>query len=231
MNMLLFNFEMKFLFIFSLLIFFDGLSQMDEYKGNTWSSILYRHNISDAKTITFDAGYRWFDGFVKRRRQDLIRVQYDCKLDSKNNVGLGFAIFESVLKNSENFRTEYRPYVQYQWGARNEKEVFNVRFRNEFRYYFAVKEMVNRARLQLSYEYKIVSSYLVPKVSIEGFVSAQKTPSIEQRYSIGNTFTFSKMASVYAFYTLQFQSNINYNGKLIQQNIVGLQLILNTSKQ
>ncbi len=222
---------MKFLFIFSLLMCFDGLSQMDEYKGNTWSSILYRHTISDERTITIDAGYRWFDGFVKRRRQDLIRVQYDYKLNSKNNVGFGFAIFESVLKNSHNFRTEYRPYVQYQWGVKNEKQLFNVRFRNEFRYYFTVKEIVNRTRLQLSYEYKIVSSFLVPKVSIEGFVSAQKSPSIEQRYSIGNTFTFSKMASIYAFYTLQFQSNINFKGKLIQQNIVGLQLILNGSKQ
>lgn len=222
---------MKFLFIFSLLMCFDGLSQMDEYKGNTWSSILYRHTISDERTITIDAGYRWFDGFVKRRRQDLIRVQYDYNLNSKNNVGLGFAIFESVLKNSQNFRTEYRPYVQYQWGVKNEKELFNVRFRNEFRYYFAVKEIVNRTRLQLSYEHKIVSSFLVPKVSIEGFVSAQKSPSVEQRYSIGNTLTFSKVASIYAFYTLQFQSNINFNGKLIQQNIVGLQLILNTSEQ
>jgi len=222
---------MKFLLVFSFFVFFDCLSQLDEYKGNTWSSIVYRHKISEKNTITTDAGYRWFDGFTKRKRQDLIRVQFDHMLNVKNNVGIGFAIFESVLKNSESFRTEYRPYVQYQWGVKNENGTFNLRFRNEFRCYCVQKEVVNRSRLQLSYEHKIVSNYLVPKVAIEGFVSVQNTPGVEQRYSLGNTFTFSKMMSVYAFYTLQFQSNISYNGQLIKQNIIGLQLILNTSKQ
>jgi len=220
----------KILILFFLFFSTTSFSQNEVYKKNIWYSIIWKHQINANWNISLDIGHRTFDEFVQRKRQNLVRVIVDRKLNDRNSIGLGFAYFESVKQNSTIFVSELRPFIQYLYQFRKEKSTVGIRFRNELRYFTDKKSFVDRSRLQVSYEYKVHSAYFIPKLSIEGFVSAQKSPLIEQRYSVGVTTNFSKLFSMYLFYTLQYQSNLRLNARLVAQNIIGFQLIINTVK-
>ena len=221
--------NVKFLSIFILFINIYSFSQENSYKNNAWSSIVWKHNFSSTKSVSSDFGYRSFDNFTKQKRQGLMRVFFENKINDKHSIGLGIAAFESVDSDLQSFRTEVRPYFQYHVILKKELAVFGIRLRDEMRYYLENMQVINRTRLQLSYEFQ-KNNLLCPKGSIEGFVSAQKNPLIEQRYSISNTFNSSGMISLNIFYILQLQSNVRDGDDLVKQNILGLQLLLNTQK-
>ena len=212
-----------FLVIINPLIY---LSQNEEYRGNAWNSILVRNKVSDNYNLVFDIGYRTFDEYIKRTRQGLIRGLIERKISNKHSFGIGIAYFESISSNFNSFKKEIRPFVQYQFVNKNDKSNFSLRFRSELRNYIEANELVNRARIQLSYEYEI-GKYLFPRISFEQFVSFKKKLINEQRFGISNTFTISEVINFNFFYILQFQSNIKINNCVIPQNILGLQLILN----
>lgn len=218
----------KLLIVTFLLNCFYSVSQLDSYKENSWGGILWRHTVNSNLNFSIDAGHRTFDNFTRRKRQDLVRVFIERKLSPKNSIGIGVAYFESIKQNSDLYLSEFRPFIQYQFLRNNEKNVIGFRFRNEVRYYIDSKKFVNRSRVQLSYELKTSKKQFSPRIAIEGFVSALKTPIVEQRFSLGNTFIISKVIHLFAFYTLQFQSNIKENNRQVAQNIFGILLTVNT---
>lgn len=213
------------------MVAFSTLSQVDYYKENAWGSVIWKHQVKPKWNLSVETGYRTFDQFIQKRRQDFGRMIVDRKLNDNHSVGLGFAYFESYKNNSSVLNPEFRPFFQYQFTYKKGMSVLGIRYRNEFRYYSATNTDANRNRLQLSYEYTTKLSFLKPKLSVEGFVSNQKIPFVEQRYSVGNTFSFNKALSMYLFYTLQLQSNIKQNNKLVNQHIIGFQIIVKTAKK
>jgi hypothetical protein len=216
----------KWVILFFIIKPFINLSQNEEYRGSAWSSIVVRHKFSDNYNFVFDLGYRTFDDYFKRRKQDLIRVLIERKISDKHSLGLGVAYFENISSNFSTFKKEFRPFLHYQFVNKRDKSSFSIRLRNEWRNYFEENEIVNRTRLQLSYEHKI-NNYFFPKVSFEQFISVQKKITNEQRFSISNAFTISEKINLNVFYILQLQSNIKFNNKVLPQNIFGLQLNIN----
>ena len=220
----------KWVILFFVIKPFISLSQNEEYRGSAWASIVVRHKVSDNYNLVFDIGYRTFDDYFKRRKQDLIRGLIEGKISGKHSIGIGVAYFENISSNLSTFKKEFRPFLNYQFVNKSDKSFFNIRFRNEWRNYFEDSEIVNRSRLQISYEYKM-KNYFFPKISFEQFVSVQKKITNEQRFSISNTFTISENINLNIFYILQLQSNIKFNNKVLPQNILGLQLNLNIQKK
>ena len=219
----------KILFFIFLFFLFRLQAQFDSYSENAWGSFVWKHKLSAKWGVISDVGYRTFDRFIGKRRQDLGRLIIERKLNNSHSLGIGLAYFESIKSSLSSYRSEFRPFFQYQFIKKSENSTFAIRFRNELRYYTDDNIFVDRSRIQFSYEYK-QSRLFTPKVSVEGFVSAQTKPLIEQRYSVGNSFTFNDRWSLYLYYTVQIQSNIVRNSKVLPQHIVGVQIILNTTK-
>jgi hypothetical protein len=213
---------------FILIIFtpFLILSQGEIYEKNIWTSLVVRTNLSNKCNFTFDIGYRTFDDFVKLRRQVLIRGIMDYKIRENQSMGLGFAYFESISSNLVDYKTEMRPFFQYFYANKKNKSDFSLRFRNEIRGFVDDEKIVNRFRLQLSFEYKF-HKFISPRLSIEEFLTLQNSNILEQRYGFSNTLYFSDVINLNVFYILQFQSSIKNNVMLIPQNILGLQLVIN----
>lgn len=214
-----------------LFFYYFSFSQIESYKENTWLSCVWKHSLSEKFNLTTDVGYRLFDNFFNKRRQDLARIVIEQRINENHYLGLGVAYFESIILNLNSFNREFRPFVQYQYQSTRGKSKLGFRFRNEFRYYQNSNTYVDRSRLQVSYEYSMIEKYLNPRLAVEGFISTGSARLIEQRYSIGNVFNFSALFKSYLFYTLQLQSNIEYDEKQILQHILGIQIQLNTNKK
>lgn len=221
--------------VFSILTFYVLLStfnslvaQTSPYAQNCWTSILWRHQFKQGFMITSDIGYRSFDEFFKQTRQQLGRVMVEKRLNDRHAVGVGYTYFNSYSSSLKSLTGESRSFVQYQFTKINEKSTIGIRVRNEFRYYVAKQELVNRFRTQVSYEQKTKYAWLLPRLFVEGFVTSGSKPIIEQRYSIGNTFKLNATLNLFLFYTLQRQSTILLNKQEVNQHILGVQLQLNT---
>lgn len=216
----------------SFLCFYNfSFSQIESYKENTWLSFVWKHSLSEKMNITTDFGYRLFDDFLNKRRQDLARIVIERRIVDNQYLGISIAYFESIILNTNTYNKEFRPFVQYQFQYTKEKSKFGLRFRNELRYYQNSNTYVDRSRLQLSYDYVLIEKYLNPRFTIEEFISTGSSRSIEQRYSIGNVFNFNDLLKSYVFYTLQLQSNIKDNNEQVLQHIFGVQIQLNTNKK
>lgn len=221
--------------VFSILTFYFLLStfnslvaQTSPYTQNCWTSILWRHQFNKGIVLTSDVGYRSFDAFFKQTRQQLGRVMIEKRFNDKHAVGVGYTYFNSYSASLKSLTGESRPFIQYQFNKRNEKSTLGIRVRNEFRYYVAKQEWVNRFRTQVSYEQKTLYALLLPRLFVEGFISPGSKPIIEQRYSIGNTFKLNATINLFLFYTLQRQSTIVLNNQEVNQHILGVQLQFNT---
>lgn len=208
-----------------------SFSQIESYKENTWLGCVWKHSLSEKLNITTDFGYRLFDDFLNKRRQDLARIVIERRIVKNQYLGIGVAYFESIMLNTNIYNKEFRPFVQYQYQYIKGKSKFGLRFRNELRYYQNSNTYIDRSRLQLSCDYVVIEKYLNPRLTIEEFISTGSSRSIEQRYSVGNVFNFSASFKSYMFYTLQLQSNIKDNDDQVLQHIFGVQIQLNTNKK
>ena len=205
-----------------------SFSQVDKFKKNTWLSLVIRHNFSDRYSFTFDLGYRTFDEFINKKRQELYRGVLERKLKKNHFIGAGLSYFETISINLNTYNGEFRPFLQYQYSFKDEKYNYNFRFRNELRNYFNSNETIFRTRLQFFIDYEF-NRLFFPRIFIEEFLSVKKSILFEQRYGLLNTFKLSDKINFNIFYTLQFQSSLKTNNNLIPQNIFGLQLIVNTN--
>lgn len=199
-----------------------SICQIESYKKNTWLSCVWKHSLSEKLIVTTDFGYRLFDDFLNKRRQDLMWVVMGRRIIENQYLGIGLAYFESVMLNMNAFNKEIRLFVQYQYQHTRGKSKFGLRFRNELRYYHNLKTYVDRNRLQLSYDYVVNEKYLNPRVAIEEFISTGSNGLFEQRYSIGNVFNFSTLFKSYVFYTPQLQSNIKHDNEQVLQHVFGI---------
>lgn len=206
-----------------------SFSQIESYRENTWLSCVWKHSLSEKVNVTTDVGYRLFDDFLNKKRQNLARIVIEWRIVENQNIGIGFAYFESIMLNTNTYNKEFRPFLQYQYQYTGWKSKFGLRFRNELRYYHNSNTYVDRNRLQLSYDYIVNEKYFNPRVAIEEFISTGSSGLFEQRYSIGNVFNFSALFKSYIFYTLQLQSNIKDGNEQILQHIFGVQIQLNTN--
>ena len=132
----------KWVILFFVIKPFISLSQNEEYRGSAWASIVVRHKVSDNYNLVFDIGYRTFDDYFKRRKQDLIRGLIEGKISGKHSIGIGVAYFENISSNLSTFKKEFRPFLHYQFVNKSDKSFFNIRFRNEWRNYFEDNEIV-----------------------------------------------------------------------------------------
>jgi hypothetical protein len=193
------------------------------YAENAWGSLVWNHRWNRGWQTTFDAGYRSCDGFIRQRRQTLMRAAITHGLGKHWFIGGGFAWFRHTRPGAGKTAQEYRPFIQVNCRYAFGKWQLASRIRQEFRGYPSQREIICRSRFQVSVSRMIVKRWLNPVFSAEGFVSATKEPLIESRLLFGNTIGITRHCKILPFYTLQKQSSINGN-----QHIIGLQLIFDT---
>ena len=116
----------KWVILFFVIKPFISLSQNEEYRGSAWASIVVRHKVSDNYNLVFDIGYRTFDDYFKRRKQDLIRGLIEGKISGKHSIGIGVAYFENISSNLSTFKKEFRPFLHYQFVNKSDKSFFRL---------------------------------------------------------------------------------------------------------
>jgi hypothetical protein len=212
-----------------LMVSHPGNTQQSFYSENCWNSILWRHSWKNKVLVSSDIGYRSFDAFFSRTRQQLIRMSVEKIFKENHSLGFGYAYFNSYSSSLKNLTGESRLFVQYQWIKKTIASNFGIRIRNEFRYFPSSKEFNNRFRSQFYYERKTNIKQVQPRFFLEEFLTINSKPFIEQRYGIGNTFNLHPSLNLFIFYTLQLQETIKLNNMQIKQHIVGVQFQINTN--
>ncbi len=191
---------------------------------NLWNSLQFQGNFKKIK-LTSDLGYRLCDQFTRQSRTQLVRVSIDREIGPNLSLGFGYAHFrhfsiESTTSNSSTHSDisslENRLFVQGNRGFSSNSFFFNLRLRNEFRF-FNDSKIRNRIRTQFLFQY-IVNQHLKPQFSAELFYTPGKENLIEQRYIIGTNFIV-KHLNFLCFYMLQIQTNVAY-----LQHVLGWQL-------
>jgi hypothetical protein len=219
---------MKILILFLFLISNSLVNcQIEKYEKNTWFSFVWRHTFNNNVQLTSDIGYRMYDNFLGARRQDLIRVLLERSYD-RNQFGLGLAYFETVKRGTNIFEPEKRFFFNYNYQKSINGLLYNLRIRDELRYYSTKSQLDNRIRLMLSVDYDNEIKWFRPRISCEGFLTTTQKNNFEQRYTVGNQFYINTLFRLYLFYTLQLQSKLTDENRFVNQNIIGFQLILNT---
>lgn len=218
---------MRLLLVFFILINSNVISQLEYYEKNTWFSFVWRHDFNNNLQLTSDIGYRLYDNFLGLRRQDLFRIMVEKKFN-QHQFGTGLAFFQTVKKGTNSFDPESRLFFNYIFQKNVKAFIYNIRFRNEFRYFNNNSVLDNRTRLMFSIDFDKNIKWFRPRVSAEGFYTITQSNNYEQRYSIGNHFYNTSKLRFFVFYTLQLQSKLSANNSPIEQHIIGFQLILNT---
>jgi hypothetical protein len=212
-----------------LLVSHLGNTQPSLYSENFWGSILWRNSWKNKVLVSSDIGYRYFDAFFSRTRQQLVRISVDNFFKENHSLGFGYASFNSYSSSLKTLTRESRPFIQYKWNKKNITSNFGIRIRNEFRYFLSSKEFKNRFRSQFYYERKTNSKLVQPRLFLEEFLTTNSNPFMEQRYGFGNTFKLHSSLNLFLFYTLQLQETIKLNNKQVKQHIIGVQFQINTN--
>jgi hypothetical protein len=163
----------------------------------------------ETKNFVFraDVGYRIRTFDFSNPTQFLGRCSFSKKWNSFQ-VGIGGALFFHVSQNS-NFRKEYRPFLQVNYLKSVLKHEFNVRFRNEFRF-FERENLVNRMRLNMNYKLNIKQDFALT-ITPEFFYSLNETSLFESRYQFGSLIRFFEGNEVLFFYQYNWQKGTTVN--------------------
>ncbi len=216
---------MKFfyLIVFSL-VFQARVFCQANYSENLWLGALVNGKVSKSSSLTGDIGYRTYENFIKEKRTFLARIVFEKALSEKHIVGIGYAFFDHFSKNS-GINLEQRPFLQYRSRFQKNKFDFQLRIRNEFRFFTSRSEFNNRSRVQFQIRYNLFEGRLIPIFGVETFLSTGKKSLFENRFTAGLNLRINQKISALVFYTLQTQSS--YKGI---QNIVGIQTQINLSE-
>lgn len=166
--------------------------------------------------VTGDFGYRTCDYFIRQHRTAFGRVIFEKSHREKSALGLGFALFGHF---KDEWKLEYRPFLQFVYQKKFMPLDLGVRIRNEFRFLDDGRNFRNRTRLQCSARLLKKNRWFDPVFSVETFITPGHAKLMEQRYTVGITSSASPDLTSHLFYTLQRQSSLDLN-----QNIAGLQL-------
>ncbi len=187
---------------------------------NCWFGLMYQQNITSNTNLVVDVGYRTFN-YTQDRRNTFGRFFLERIVSKNLTLGVGYAMFENYSFNRKKFLLENRPFSNLQFRWKKDKNEFFFRNRNEWRIYeLGIKNTI-RYRFQLAHEYQL--SFLKSRVSYEYLLSTDKNN--EQRYTVGVLLPVKKQR-INLFYAINRQTNVKENDKIINQQVLGIQLQL-----
>lgn len=187
---------------------------------NTWSGIMYQHKLTTNTNIIGDLGYRTYN-LLKNRRNVFGRFFIEQVISKNIAIGAGYAFFQNFSFGKNKFVLENRPFTNFQFRIKRDKNEFFFRNRNEWRVFEKGTKNNLRYRFQFAYEYdfKLFKS----RLSYEYLTSTDKNK--EQRYTMGVLLPFNKQR-VNLFYAINRQTAIKTDDKIINQHVFGFQLQL-----
>lgn len=122
---------------------------------NTW--LLSQLKIDHKKyNHVIELGHRRQENFLNHHRQSLFRYTFSCLVNSKRTgVGGGIAGFFHERNGGRNIESEVRPFLQVSQLFPLKTIQFQLRLRNEFRFFDGATEDQNRLRLQGLFSYPL----------------------------------------------------------------------------
>lgn len=132
----------------------------DGYTSNTWFLSQFRLDFKRYVHVV-ELGHRRQDAFLINHRQSLFRYALSYQTNSKKTgFGGGIACFIHERKVGKDLETEMRPFLQMTQLFPLKNKQFQLRFRNEFRFFDGSTKDQNRVRFQV-----LFSHFLIPKFS------------------------------------------------------------------
>lgn len=126
---------------------------------NTW--LLSQLKIDHKKyNHVIELGHRRQENFWSQHRQSLFRYAFSYQANSKRTgFGGGIAGFIHERNTARNMEFEVRPFLQVSQLFSLKTTQFQLRLRNEFRFFDGVTKDQDRLRLQLLFSYPLNSDF------------------------------------------------------------------------
>ena len=112
------------------------------------------------QTHSLELGHRRQGNFFDQHRQSLMRYTFSYRVNTKGTgFGGGIAGFIHERNEGRNIETETRPFLQVSQLFQMETIQFQLRFRNEFRFFDASTKDQNRLRFQMLFSYPLATDF------------------------------------------------------------------------
>ena len=150
---------MKMILMGNLFLYCVVCFGQDKYTTNTWLLSQFRLDFKRHLHVV-ELGHRRQDSFLTNHRQSLFRYTWSYQANSKRTgFGGGIASFIHERKGTRGLETEIRPFLQVTQLFPLKNKQFQLRFRNEFRFFDGSTKDQNRMRLQVLFSHSLISEF------------------------------------------------------------------------
>ncbi len=112
------------------------------------------------QTHVLELGHRRHENFLNHHRQSLFRYTFSYQANSKRTgFGGGIAGFIHERNEGRTIETEIRPFLQVSQFFLKKAIQFQLRFRNEFRFFDGLTKDQYRLRFQMLFSYPLHSDF------------------------------------------------------------------------
>ncbi|AEA45893.1 DUF2490 domain-containing protein [Fluviicola taffensis] len=150
---------MKMILMGNLFLYCAVCFGQDKYTTNTWLLSQFRLDFKRYLHVV-ELGHRRQDSFFNNHRQSLFRYTLSYQANSKRTgFGGGIASFIHERKEARGLETEIRPFLQVTQLFPLKNKQFQLRLRNEFRFFDGSTKDQNRMRFQVLFSHSLISEF------------------------------------------------------------------------